>query len=157
MEEYRDLELTVAAFREVLDEGTFRNLSAGIVLQAYLPDSIAVQRDLTRWAQQRVAAGGAPIKLRIVKGANYLMERVEAEWHGWAQAPHPDKATTDAGFKRMLEFACQPENAAAVRVGVGSHNLFDVALALVLRQRCGVADKWKSRCSKAWRRRRPAQ
>ncbi len=141
MEEYRDLELTVAAFREVLDEPEFRELSAGLVLQAYLPDSIGVQRELTEWARRRCAAGGAPIKIRIVKGAKLAMERVEAEWHGWHQAPHPDKATTDAGFKRMLEFACQPENAAAVRVGVGSHNLFDVALALVLREQDGVADR----------------
>ncbi len=140
MEEYRDLELTVAAFREVLDEAEFCKLSAGIVLQAYLPDSIAVQRELTNWARRRVAAGGAPIKIRIVKGANLAMERVEAEWHGWSQAPHPDKATTDAGFKRMLEYACRPENAAAVRVGVGSHNLFDIALALVLREQNGVAE-----------------
>ena len=141
MEEYRDLALTVAAFREVLDEEEFGKLSAGIVLQAYLPDSIAIQRELTTWARQRVAAGDASIKIRIVKGANLAMERVEAEWHGWTQAPHPDKATTDAGFKRMLEFACQPENAAAVRVGVGSHNLFDIALALVLREQNSVADR----------------
>ena len=141
MEEYRDLDLTVAAFRDVLAEGEFHELSAGIVLQAYLPDSIAVQRDLTEWARRRVENGGAPIKLRIVKGANLAMESVEAEWHGWNQAPHPDKATTDAGFKRMLEYACQPENSAAVRVGVGSHNLFDVALALVLREQNKVSEQ----------------
>ena len=47
MEEYRDLALTVAAFRGVLDEEEFRDLPAGLVLQAYLPDSIAVQRELT--------------------------------------------------------------------------------------------------------------
>ena len=47
MEEYRDLALTVAAFRGALDEPEFRALSAGIVLQAYLPDSCAAQRELT--------------------------------------------------------------------------------------------------------------
>lgn len=141
MEEYRDLELTVAAFREVLDEAEFHKLSAGIVLQAYLPDSISAQRELTTWARRRVAAGGVAIKIRIVKGANLAMERVDAEWHGWTQAPHPNKATTDPGFKRMLEYACQPENASAVRCGVGSHNLFDVALALVLREQNGVAER----------------
>ena len=140
MEEYRDLELTVSAFREVLDEVEFRDLSAGLVLQAYLPDSIEVQRSLTEWARCRCVAGGAPIKIRIVKGANLAMEKVEAEWHGWHQAPHPSKHHTDACFKRMLEFACQPENAEVVKVGVGSHNLFDVALALVLRRMHCVSD-----------------
>ena len=140
MEEYRDLELTVRAFREVLSEKEFLGLSAGIVLQAYLPDSITAQRELTEWAKLRVEQGGAPIKIRLVKGANLAMEKVEAEWHDWPAAPHPDKHTTDAAFKRMLEFACHPENAPAVHLGVGSHNLFDIALALVFREKYGVTD-----------------
>ena len=90
MEEYRDLDLTVTAFREVLDEPEFLPLSAGIVLQAYLPDSHRVQRALTEWARARRARGGAPIKLRIVKGANLAMERIEAAVHGWPQAPVRD-------------------------------------------------------------------
>ncbi len=140
MEEYRDLELTARAFRELLDESEFHDFCAGMVLQAYLPDSLAVQRELTEWARNRHARGGAPVKLRLVKGANLAMERVEAEMHGWHPAPHRSKHETDAAFKRMLEFACRPENAEAVQVGVGSHNLFDVALALVLRARAGVTD-----------------
>src|SRR5688572_13939948 len=50
MEEYRDLDLTMTAFSEVLDEPEFAPLSAGVVLQAYLPDSHRVQRALTEWA-----------------------------------------------------------------------------------------------------------
>lgn len=140
MEEYRDLQLTVQAFSEVLEEPEFDGLPAGVVLQAYLPDSIGVQRELTTWARQRVERGGAPIKVRLVKGANLAMEKVEAELHGWRVAPHSSKADTDACFKNMLEFACQPENAEVVRMGVGSHNLFDVALALVLREQNGVEE-----------------
>lgn len=141
MEEFRDLALTRAAFQEVLDEPEFHNLSAGIVLQAYLPDSWPAQQALTEWAKARVAAGGAPVKLRLVKGANLAMEAVEAELHDWTSAPYPTKADTDANFRRMLEFACQPENAAAVKLGVASHNLFDAALALVLREVNGVVDR----------------
>jgi RHH-type transcriptional regulator, proline utilization regulon repressor / proline dehydrogenase / delta 1-pyrroline-5-carboxylate dehydrogenase len=133
MEEYRDLALTLAAFQQTLDEPEFKALSAGIVLQAYLPDSYAALQDLAGWARRRVAAGGATIKVRLVKGANLAMETVEAELHGWNPAPFGSKAETDANFRRMLEFACQPENAAALRVGVASHNLFDVALALEMR------------------------
>ena len=138
MEEYRDLALTIAAFRAVLDEPEFRSYAAGIVLQAYLPDSYAAQRELTEWALKRVAGGGAAIKLRIVKGANLAMEKVEAELHGWHPAPYGSKAETDANFRRLLEYGCVPENAAAVRLGVASHNLFDVALALTLRETKGV-------------------
>ena len=139
MEEYRDLHLTIAAFRSVLDEPEFHSLSAGIVLQAYLPDSFKALTELTSWARQRVASGGAPIKVLLVKGANLAMESVEAELHGWHPAPYPSKADTDANFRRLLAFAVQPENAAAVRLGVASHNLFDVALALTLRDHFKVS------------------
>ncbi len=140
MEEYRDLALTVAAFCAVLDEKEFRDLPAGIVLQAYLPDSWAAQQQLTEWARVRVKSGGAPIKIRLVKGANLAMEHVEAETHGWFAAPYPTKADTDANFRRMMEFGCQPENAAVARLGLASHNLFDVALALTLSEKLGVSE-----------------
>ena len=139
MEEYRDLDLTVTAFREVLDEPEFLALRAGIVLQAYLPDSHRVQRALTEWAIARRRRGGAPIKLRIVKGANLAMERIDAATHGWPQAPYPTKVEVDANYKRMLEYGCRPEHAAAVHLGVASHNLFDIAYGLVLREAHGVA------------------
>ncbi|MGI8601947.1 MAG: proline dehydrogenase family protein [Verrucomicrobiales bacterium] len=140
MEEFRDLALTLAVFRQTLDEPEFRDLSAGVALQAYLPDSWPALQELAAWARSRVAQGGAPIKVRLVKGANLAMETVEAELDGWPPAPYATKAETDANFKRMLEFACEPQNAAAVRLGVGSHNLFDLALALVLREQNEVAD-----------------
>src|SRR5262245_43209044 len=134
MEEYRDLDLTVTAFRQVLDEPEFLPLSAGIVLQAYLPDSHRAQRALTEWARTPRARGGAPIKLRIVKGANLAMERIEAAVHGWPQAPYETKPEVDANYKRMLEFVCRPEHAEAVHLGIASHNLFDIAYGLVLRE-----------------------
>src|SRR5213593_1379198 len=134
MEEYRDLDLTVTTFREVLDEPEFLPLSAGIVLQAYLPDSHRVQRGVTDWARARRTRGGAPIKLRIVKGANLAMERIEAAVHGWPQAPYETKVEVDANYKRMLEYGCRPEHAEAVHLGVASHNLFDIAYGFVLRE-----------------------
>jgi RHH-type proline utilization regulon transcriptional repressor/proline dehydrogenase/delta 1-pyrroline-5-carboxylate dehydrogenase len=138
MEEYRDLALTVTAFQEVLDEDEFMALPAGIVLQAYLPESHRVQRGLATWAAARCGRGGAPIKLRVVKGANLAMERIEADLHGWQQAPFSSKLEVDANFKRMIEYGCRPEHARAVHLGIASHNLFDVAHGLVLREERGV-------------------
>ena len=138
MEEYRDLDVTVTALQEVLDEEEFLPLPAGVVLQAYLPDSHRVQRDLTDWALERGARGGAPIKLRIVKGANLAMERIEGELHGWPQAPYATKAEVDANYVRMLEYGCQGDRARAVHLGVATHNLFDVAYGLLLREDEGV-------------------
>jgi len=132
MEEYRDLHVTAQAFMRALDRPGLKDVSAGIALQAYVPDSARVQRDINDWARRRVAAGGAPITIRIVKGANMEMERVEASLRDWPQAPFQSKRETDANYKIMLREAMQPENLAAVRVGVASHNLFDLACGLVL-------------------------
>ncbi len=133
MEEYRDLHLTVELFKKVLDEAEFKDFSAGIVLQSYLPDAFCIQQGLTAWAQKRVAEGGAPIKIRIVKGANLAMEQVEASLKNWPQAPYATKGEVDANYKRMLVYGCQLPHAKAVHLGIASHNLFDIAYALLLR------------------------
>lgn len=138
MEEYRDLKLTVELFKKVLDEPEFKEFSAGIVLQAYLPDAHEIQKELTEWAKERVKNKGAPIKIRIVKGANLAMEQVEASLRGWAQAPYTDKIAVDANYKRMVAYGCLPEHAKAVHIGVASHNLFDIAYALLLRAEYNV-------------------
>src|SRR3546814_608654 len=126
MEEYRDLDLTIAVFTRLLEDPRLHGLEAGIVLQAYLPDALPALRQLTAWARQRVADGGARIKIRLVKGANLAMERVDAVLHGWAPATYDAKLDTDANYLRCLDEALHPESTAAVRVGVAGHNLFDI-------------------------------
>lgn len=140
MEEYRDLTLTTELFTSLLDEPQFLHLSAGIALQAYLPDSFPILQQLTEWAVKRVDRGGAPIKVRIVKGANLAMERVESSIMGWPQAPYHSKFESDANFKRMVEWSCRPDHIRAVRIGIGSHNLFDIAYALILRTSRALGD-----------------
>ncbi|NEC93360.1 proline dehydrogenase family protein, partial [Streptomyces sp. SID12501] len=90
------------------------------------------------WAARRRAAGGAGIKVRLVKGANLPMERVEAEVHGWPLATWGSKQETDAHYKRVLDWALTPERIANVRLGVAGHNLFDVAHAWLLAGERGV-------------------
>ncbi len=133
MEEYRDLELTTTVFRTVLDEPEFRNVEAGIVLQAYLPDSHAVAIDLCTWARARVTGGGAKIKIRVVKGANLAMETVEADLRGWELATFASKAEVDASYKALLERLLEPANDDSVRIGLASHNVFDLAWGLLQR------------------------
>ena len=82
MEEYHDLELTLDAFTTVLGESEFTSLSAGIVLQTYLPDSFPALVHLVEWASERARHGGAAIKGRLLKGAALSMARVEAAWAG---------------------------------------------------------------------------
>jgi RHH-type proline utilization regulon transcriptional repressor/proline dehydrogenase/delta 1-pyrroline-5-carboxylate dehydrogenase len=140
MEEYRDLILTKDLFKKVLSEPEFHTFSAGIVLQAYLPDSHEIQKELTEWAMQRVKNGGAPIKIRIVKGANLAMEQFESSLRDWPQAPYAKKSDVDANYKKMVTYGCQPEHARAVHLGIASHNLFDITYAMLMRAEGGVAD-----------------
>lgn len=133
MEEFRDLELSVESFMHVLSKPEFMQLRAGIVLQAYIPDSHAALLTLIDWANERFRNGGTPIKIRLVKGANLAMESVEAELHDWPQAPYPTKHDVDASYKAMLETALTKSDPGAVRLGIASHNLFEVAWALTIR------------------------
>lgn len=127
MEAYRDLDLTLEAFMAAMDR--IPDLRAGIALQAYLPDSLDRLRRLEEWAAQRVRGGGAPPRVRIVKGANLSLEHVAAELHGWTPAPWATKSETDTQFKRMVDVALEPDNVAHLQVGIATHNLFDIAHA----------------------------
>jgi len=141
MEEYRDLELTLQSFMRVLDEPEFAGIDAGIVLQAYLPDSHDALERLGTWATRRHAALGGTVKVRLVKGANLAMEAVEADLHGWMPAPYGSKSDADASYKAMLESAMRPEWASALRLGLASHNLFDIAWALTFCADRNVLDR----------------
>lgn len=132
MEEFRDLDLTIAVFTRLLEKRQLQRLEAGIVLQAYLPDALRALQGLTVWATQRRTAGGAGIKVRLVKGANLAMERVDATIHGWPLATYSTKQETDTNYKRLLDYALTPEHTDAVRLGIAGHNLFDIAYAWLL-------------------------
>lgn len=140
MEEYRDLDLTIDVFKKILDRDELLNLEAGIVLQAYLPDTLNSMKDLQAWAKARRARGGARIKVRVVKGANLAMERVDALMHGWELTTWDTKQATDANYLRILEWAMRPENIENIRLGVAGHNLFTVALAWELALDRGVTE-----------------
>ncbi|TWT82965.1 Bifunctional protein PutA [Planctomycetes bacterium CA13] len=131
MEEYRDLCLTAEILCETLDREGMEQVHAGVALQAYVPDSYQVMLRLIDWSKKRVASGCQPLTVRIVKGANLEMERVESSIRGIPQAPYETKMETDANFKRMLRHLIDAAASGELRVGVASHNLFDVALALI--------------------------
>ncbi len=138
MEEYRDLDLTIAVFTRLLEHPQLRALEAGIVLQAYLPDALPAMQQLQAWAARRVAEGGARIKIRLVKGANLAMEHVDATMHGWPVATYATKLDSDANYLRCLDWALTREHTDAVCLGVAGHNLFDVAYAWLLAGERGV-------------------
>ena len=140
MEEYHDLDVTIDVFTKLLDRPELLELEAGIVLQAYLPDALSAMMRLQEWSAARRARGGAPIKVRLVKGANLPMEHVQSSLFGWPLATWGSKQDTDTSYLSVLQYAFRPEHTANVRIGVAGHNLFDVAYAWILAGRNGVRD-----------------
>ena len=141
MEEFRDLEITVAVFKKLLDEPEFESMNAGIVLQAYLPESHSEFANLVSWAEARHERTGGIIKIRLVKGANLAMEKAEAELHGWIPAPYESKSDVDASYARLIDVALNPAHAKAVRIGIASHNLFHLAWAIEVAKTRGVGNQ----------------
>ncbi|GAA2232299.1 proline dehydrogenase family protein [Rarobacter faecitabidus] len=140
MEEYRDLDLTLRVFTAILDQPQLRRLEAGIVLQTYLPDALGAMIALQEWAARRVADGGAPVKVRVVKGANLAMEHVDAVMHDWPMATYDRKVDTDTNYLRVLHWAMTPDRVANLRLGIAGHNIFDIAHLSLLAGDRGIED-----------------
>ena len=132
MEEYKDAHLTMKLFKDVLSLPQFKNYEAGIVVQAYLPDAWGFQTELLEFAKKRVAEGGAPIKMRIVKGCNLDMENIVSDMRGWPNPVRSNKTEVDANYLHIIERGLKPENAKVLHIGMASHNLFTISYAYLL-------------------------
>src|SRR3954452_9901685 len=122
---------------EILGEDEFRRgPSAGMVLQGYLADSPQTLDTILDWAGR--VEGAQPLTIRLVKGAYWDHELVEAAQHGWTSPVFEVKADTDANFelltRRLLD--ARP----LVRVAIASHNLRSVSHAIAYNRLGGGAD-----------------
>ena len=137
MEEYRDLQLTLEVFeRFALD---LPNLRMGLAVQAYLRESGLLIDRVQELARQRRSAGGAPLRVRLVKGANLAMERTQAELRGWPNPVLPSKVASDASYLRALDRLITPESIDTLQLGVASHNIYSLATAVELAKARGVS------------------
>ncbi len=135
MEEYKDFDMTIRVFLTTLSKPEFLHYSAGIVVQAYLPDAYGFQTKLLEFAKERVARGGAWIKMRIVKGCNLDMETVTSSLHGWPSPVRPNKTEVDANYLHIIERGLLPENSRCLHIGMASHNLYTISYAYLLTQK----------------------
>jgi proline dehydrogenase len=122
---------------ELLGEDEFRDgPSAGLVLQGYLRDSPQTLDTILAWLA--TSERTTPLTIRLVKGAYWDHELVQAAQHGWSAPVFDVKADTDANFelltRRLLD--ARP----AVRVAIASHNLRSVAHAIAYNRLSGGQD-----------------
>ena len=137
MESLDSREAVLELVLELLAEAEFRaGPSAGLVLQAYLRDSPAQLDQVVAWA--RVTERTTPLTVRLVKGAYWDHELVQARQHGWEVPVFEDKRACDRNFEALTLglLGARP----AVRVAIASHNLRSVAHAIAANRLAGAAD-----------------
>jgi RHH-type proline utilization regulon transcriptional repressor/proline dehydrogenase/delta 1-pyrroline-5-carboxylate dehydrogenase len=123
---------------DLLAEDEFRAApSAGLVLQGYLRDSPDTLDTMLTWLDRVERAH--PLTIRLVKGAYWDHELVQAAQHGWSPPVFDVKADTDANFelltRRLLD--ARPK----VRVAIASHNLRSVSHAIAYNRLTGGDDR----------------
>jgi proline dehydrogenase len=111
--------------------------SAGIVLQAYLRDSPEQLGRILEWAGS--GAHTPPLQVRLVKGAYWDHELVQASQHGWPAPVFEVKADCDRNFEALTQALLDARPAA--RVAIASHNLRSVSHAIAYNRLIGGADR----------------
>ncbi|MFN3454498.1 MAG: proline dehydrogenase family protein, partial [Pseudobdellovibrio sp.] len=126
MEHYGVKHLTVEVFKELISEPEFRNYRFfGCVVQAYLRDSFEDVKDYVEFAKTR----GTPFTIRLVKGAYWDSETIEAKQKGWMIPVYLNKAESDANYERCAFYLL--ESYQYIRVAFASHNVRTLSAALV--------------------------
>jgi len=138
MESVDTVEATLGLVFELLDEPELRaGPSAGIVMQAYLRESPGQLEQVLDWAS--ASPREQPLVVRLVKGAYWDHEVVDARQHGWTPPVFEDKRDSDRNFealtRRLLE--AWPH----VRPAIASHNLRSVAHAVAAARELGREDR----------------
>jgi RHH-type proline utilization regulon transcriptional repressor/proline dehydrogenase/delta 1-pyrroline-5-carboxylate dehydrogenase len=138
MESVDALETTLELVFALLDEPAFRDgPSAGVVLQAYLRESPRHLDRILEWARESDRA--QPLVVRLVKGAYWDHEVVEARQHGWHPPVFEQKADCDRNFEELTRRLLDARP--LVRVAVGSHNLRSVSHAIAYNRATGGDDR----------------
>jgi proline dehydrogenase len=137
MESFDSREAVLDLVVELLSEEEFQaGPSAGIVLQAYLRDSPEQLGKILDWAGN--CARTPPLLVRLVKGAYWDHELVQARQHGWPAPVYEVKADCDRNFEALTCTLVQARP--VVRVAIASHNLRSVAHAIAVSRLAGGED-----------------
>jgi proline dehydrogenase len=137
MESVDTLEATLQLVFDLLDDPEFaEGPSSGIVLQAYLRESPEQLDQVIEWA--RTTRREPPLVVRLVKGAYWDHEVVEARQHGWTPPVFEQKADSDRNFEALTRRLL--DGWPHVRPAIASHNLRSVAHAVAANRAAGRPD-----------------
>jgi len=132
MEQATLKDLTIELFMRCCESLDFR---AGIAMQAYLRSGDEDAQRVIEWAERT----GRQVTVRLVKGAYWDYETINAEQQGWPVPVWSRKSETDACFERMTEAILsrtpRDRGQGGVKLALGSHNARSIAAALALLHR----------------------
>ncbi len=135
MEQYPQKDITLLCLKRLLMEPELRDWpDIGIAIQAYLRETEDDLQGLIDWARTR----GAPMTVRLVRGAYWDYETVVAEQHGWPVPVWTRKWQTDACYERCLDLLLRHHP--LIETAVGTHNVRSIALAMVLGEARGLRE-----------------
>jgi proline dehydrogenase len=138
MESVDTVEATTGLVFELLDEPELRaGPSAGVVIQAYLRESPEQLEQVLAWAA--ATEREQPVVVRLVKGAYWDHEVVDARQHGWTPPVFEAKRDSDRNFEALTRRLV--EAWPHVRPAIASHNLRSVAHAVAVARELGREDR----------------
>jgi RHH-type proline utilization regulon transcriptional repressor/proline dehydrogenase/delta 1-pyrroline-5-carboxylate dehydrogenase len=125
MEQSAHKDFILEVFSDLINEPDFLSYPHfGIVIQAYLRDSMADARRLCDVANRRKT----PFTVRLVKGAYWDFEVIQARQKGWPIPVYLQKKESDANFEDCSKLLI--DGYPNIRLAVGSHNIRSIAAAL---------------------------
>lgn len=133
MEQYSVKHLTLEVFKEILLENEFKAYPFfGCVIQAYLRDSFEDVKMMTQFAKDR----GCPLTIRLVKGAYWDYEVIEAEQKRWQIPVYTNKKESDANYEVCADYLLSQFS--SIRAAFGSHNVRSIASAIASAEKYNV-------------------
>jgi RHH-type proline utilization regulon transcriptional repressor/proline dehydrogenase/delta 1-pyrroline-5-carboxylate dehydrogenase len=131
---YRDLSWEIV--KKVIEEKDFINSSRfGIVVQSYLKDSGEFLTRVLDWLKEK----DRDITIRLVKGAYWDFEVINARQKGWPIPVFTRKHETDAQFEKLSGILLL--NHEVARTAIGSHNVRSIARAAAQARECQVPEE----------------
>ena len=134
MEQYALKDLTLEIFQELLMEPSYATYPHfGIVIQAYLKDAFKDCGKMVEFARTRKV----PFTIRLVKGAYWDYETIQAQARGWPCPVFTNKADSDLSFEECATLLLK--NLDLLKAAFGSHNVRSIAFATVTAEKLGLA------------------
>jgi RHH-type proline utilization regulon transcriptional repressor/proline dehydrogenase/delta 1-pyrroline-5-carboxylate dehydrogenase len=133
MEDYALKDLTLEVIEKTFCQKEFADFDKiGVVMQSYLRDTEVDLRAMQKWVKAR----GAPITVRLVKGAYWDMENKLASSNGWRVPVWAQKRESDQAFERNTRFLF--DNADCFVPEFASHNIRSLSHAVAYAELAGV-------------------